>query len=289
MNRRSCKVCVYSEQLTSHSRFIGSVVLDKALFSSYRFRAPTPADEDEDADTDLPVFQISLDALLETLQIFGVNDMSRDSGWGGVAARPFDNRVLGTAGTCRFSYDGEGSKFCVTLEESNIITTCKLSTYVPDPVDDIPFQRDAIALKIIMRASWLHDAVTELSATSPERLTMIASQSAPYFTLSSNGSHGSAVVEFSKDQQLLETFQVGERVVNTYKYSMIKGASRAMAMAAKVSIRGDEQGVLNLQFMIEMEAGSVSFVDFSFVAFIPEEGDDEGEDEEEDENDMFDG
>lgn len=51
-----------------------------------------------------------------------------------------------------------------------------------------------------------------------------------------------------------------------------------MAMATKVSIRGDAQGVLNLQFMIETEGGSVSFVDFNFVAYIQEEGDDYDED-----------
>lgn len=102
---------------------------------------------------------------------------------------------------------------------------------------------------------------------------MTASPSAPFFALSANGPHGSATVEFSKDPQLLETFQVPRRVVNTYKYAFIKGASRAMAMATKVSIRGDENGVLSLQFMIEVEGGQVSFVDFRFVAYIAEEGD----------------
>ena len=52
-----------------------------------------------------------------------------------------------------------------------------------------------------------------------------------------------------------------------------------MAIAAKVSIRSDEQGVLSLQFMIDVEGGGVSFVDFRFVPFIPEEGEDEEESE----------
>ena len=158
-------------------------------------------------------------------------------------------------------------------------TTCELVTYEPDFLEDIPLQKDAIAQKIIMRASWLHDAINELSSTSPTRLTMVSSPTAPYFTLSSSGPLGSATVEFSKDPQLLETFHVPRRTVNTYKYSLIKGASRAMGIAAKVSIRSDEQGVLSLQFMIDVEGGGVSFVDFRFVPFISEEGEDEDESE----------
>lgn len=49
-----------------------------------------------------------------------------------------------------------------------------------------------------------------------------------------------------------------------------------MACASKVSIRGDGQGVLSLQFMVEVEGGGVSFVDFRFVPFVPEEGEEEG-------------
>ena len=158
-------------------------------------------------------------------------------------------------------------------------TTCELVTYEPEYQEDIPLQKDAIAQKIIMRASWLHDAINELSSTSPTRLTIVSSPTTPYFTLSSSGPLGSATVEFTNDPKLLETFQVPTRTVNTYKYSLIKGASRAMALATKVSIRSDEQGVLSLQFMIEVDGGGISFVDFRFVPFIPEDG--EGDEESE--------
>ena len=182
-------------------------------------------------------------------------------------------------GICRLSYSAQGEPLRIILEEKGVTTTCELVTYEPDFLEDIPLQKDAIAQKIIMRASWLHDAINELSSTSPTRLTMVSSPTAPYFTLSSSGPLGSATVEFSKDPQLLETFHVPRRTVNTYKYSLIKGASRAMGIAAKVSIRSDEQGVLSLQFMIDVEGGGVSFVDFRFVPFISEEGEDEDESE----------
>ena len=272
---------------------LGLAVLDRGLFTTYSYSYVPNSTEDEDAD--VPAFQISLSSFLETLQIFGITDAkdrwsSRDDAYGGVRgsmarggpAAAFDNRILGIEGTCRLSYPGIGDAFSIVLEETGVTTTCELVTYEPELQPEIPLQRDALALKIIMRASWLYDAITELSSTSPTRLIVAASPTAPYFSLSSAGPLGSATVEFSKDPQLLETFQVSGRIVNTYKYSMIKGASRAMALASKVSIRSDEQGVLSLQFMIEVEGGGVSFVDFRFTPYLLEEGEgDEAEDDDE--------
>lgn len=268
------------------------MVLEKALFSHYTYNPTAHGDEaGDESEPDAPTFGINLDALLETLQIFGLNDgkdrwSAREPTYAGVAgarggfSAAFDNQVLGMSGICKMTYASEGAPLCIIIEESGVTTTCELNTYESEHLTTIPIQNNAIAHKIIMRASWLYDAINELSATSPTRLTIVASPSAPYFTLFAAGPHGSATVEFSKDPQLLETFQVKQRVSNTYKYALVKGASRAMSMASKVSIRGDESGVLSLQFMIEVEGGAVTFVDFRFVAYIAEEDDDAGEDEE---------
>ena len=201
----------------------GLAFLDKSLFTSYIYSPPSlELDNEDDAEDGSPVFQISLSSLLETLQIFGIND-TKDR-WGshepsyGVSGGAFENRVLGMTGTCRISYAAEGDPLCIILEEAGVTTTCELVTYEPDDREDIPLQREALAQKIIMRASWLYDTITELSSTSPTRLTIVASPTPPYFTLSSSGPLGSATVEFSKDPQLLETFQVPKRTVNTYKY-----------------------------------------------------------------------
>lgn len=267
----------------------GLVFLRKDLFTSYMYNAPpthgTEEETQEEEEDTSPTFQISLSSLLETLQIFGVNETkdrwaSRDTPYGGDASRAFENRVLGMTGVCRISYTAEGDPLCIVLEESGVTTTCELVTYEPEDRDDIPLQREALAQKIIMRASWLHDAITELASTSPTRLTIVAAPTAPFFTLSSTGPLGSATVEFTNDPQLLETFHVPKRTANTYKFSLVKGASRAMAVASKVSIRSDEQGVLSLQFMIEVQDGGVSFVDFRFVPYIDEEV--EGDEEEDD-------
>jgi cell cycle checkpoint protein len=274
----------------------GIVFLDKALFTTFNcsLLEADPSDDDPDfVIPDLPNFSISLSALIETLQIFGTADLSTtrfskpDNDGYGSNIRPgrpnaFSNQSLGMTGVCRLSYAGIGSPFSIVLEESGVTTTCNLNTYEPESAEEIPFQRDAVQVKIIMQARWLFDAVSELSSTSPSRLDITAFPSAPYLSLSVAGPLGSASVEFSKGRELLETFTVAEKWTQSYKFEMIKAAAEAMRLASKVSVRGDEQGVLSLQFMVEVEGGGVSFVDFRFVPFIREEDDeDEGSSQEE--------
>lgn len=273
----------------------GFAFLDKTLFTTYHFepssepQAPTPPED----DPDLPTFEISLTALIETLQIFGFADTkdrwsardayssSINTSYARSAATAFDNRTLGMTGICRITYSEVGSPLCITLEEGNVTTTCDLATFETEMSEDIPFNRDQLVQKIIMRAPLLYDAIVELSATSPERLQLTTSPSAPFFALSAVGSLGSASVEFSKDPNLLETFQVSRKTTNSYKFSMVKSAAKAMVAATKVSIRGDDQGVLSLQFMIEVENTNgvgVSFIDFRFVPFLAEDNEDGDED-----------
>lgn len=206
---------------------------------------------------------------------------------------------------CRITYDSPGAPLSVILTEASIRTSCDLTTYEPEYTDEIPFDRQSLAFKTIMRGSWLYDAILELSSTAPEKLTMCAKtvRGKPFFALASTGTLGSARVEFNNhlprpssraaatDEAtappagLLETFQLsdpGAVLRQSYKYSMIQKAARAMSVATKVSIRVDTQGVLSMQFMVEVEPAAagggggtsqVCFVDFRVVPMV--EGDDE--------------
>ncbi|EMD59620.1 hypothetical protein GGP41_008596 [Bipolaris sorokiniana] len=296
-----------------------SAFLDKSLFTTYTFN------DSDDASEPTPVFQISLPALLETLQIFGLTDpanskppWARDAPYPTSTAFTGNNIMNGMNNMCRISYQGKGSPLAVTLTELSIRTQCDLTTYKPEHADEIPFDRDALVLKVIMRGSWLYDAIQELSSTSPEKLTMYAKtvRGKPFFALSSSGTLGSARVEFNNQPQpsayrtpastnlnassdtaaapptnLLERFQLSDPDTvfrSSYKFSLIQKAARAMSVASKVSIRADTQGVLSLQFMIEVEspapgpgaggagslaAGKNGFVDFRFVPLVDEDDD----------------
>lgn len=138
-----------------------------------------------------------------------------------------------------------------------------------------------------MPASWLFDAISELSSTTPDKLTMYAKtlRGKHFLVLSAEGTLGSARVEFNNRPQpsavhenptassrdgilgtgdgkapmnLFETFQLSDPdmvLKSTYKFSLVQKAVRAMSVAKKVSLRIDEQGVLSANFMVSIDSG----------------------------------
>jgi cell cycle checkpoint protein len=263
----------------------GVASLHKSLFTSYTLNTP-PAQDDEEGPIALPSFQISLPALLETLQIFGVIDAATRQAKADAEPgrsnlrnyRPdaFSNQMLGTQGTCTLSYSEEGEPFNVIIDESGVKTTGSLITYVPEVIDEIPFDRDDVAFKIITQAKWLLDALVELAPTTPTRLCITATRREPFLRLSSSGPLGSSSVDFSRGRELLETFAVQERWSQVFKFDMIKSASEAMRVATKVSLRGDRQGVLSLQFMVETEGTDApQWLHFTFVPYVASEEDED--------------
>ncbi|GAB7366472.1 hypothetical protein MBLNU230_g8266t1 [Neophaeotheca triangularis] len=262
------------------------VLLEKGLFTSYKYnQQPRSSSEDEQAET--PIFQISLHSLLETLNIFTLSDpnaLKKPGDYDAFVAHrlnrhAFGNSALGVSGVCTFSYDGEGSPLSIHMSESGVATTCDLTTYEPHSTEEIPFDRDAINLKAIMRSSYLLDAVTELSSTNPSSLTIVATpetRSSPSkLSLSAAGVLGSATVDLETDAlsetPVLETMHCPVKSKASFKFPLFKAAQRAMAVATKVSLRLDEESVLSLQFLVEVDSDggdAVAFVDFRMVPLV---------------------
>jgi cell cycle checkpoint protein len=329
----------------------GLAFLDKSLFTSYTFTpsTDTEANQNEPAESNeysqnvvYPHFVVSLSALLETLKIFGINELesnrSRDTSI--TQANPASSNAFNAPSllmdrSCTLQYAQHGAPLSITITEAGVKTTCELVTYESEEDEaDIPLQRDAIIMKIIMRSAWLHNAIAELDSSAPNVLKLSACATRePYFALSgAGGPFSESTVEFSVDHHneiiggagqgtaqsqthkvladdgssrarairaklaptVTETFLVsppssmGERIQQSYRFSLIRKATRAMSVANKVSIRGDRQGVLSLQFMVELDDqtvpvgrpvgagvkgpnGPVCFVDFRFVPLLDEE------------------
>ncbi|KAI1261418.1 DNA repair exonuclease rad1 [Xylariaceae sp. FL1019] len=271
-----------------HARSMqGVAFLDQSLFTTFTLNCPDHAEEST------PRFQLNLSALLETLQIFGATDAAARaakteadpyrSNLRNYRPDAFSHQTLGMAGTCTLVYE-EGSPLAVILEESGVKTQCNITTYTPDAPEYIPFDRSDLVFKIIMQARWLLDALSELSPMAPSRLKISAVPEAPYLKLSGGGDTGSASVDFSNGRELLEVLTVAESWVQSYKFDLVRWASEAMRIGSKVSFRGDRQGVLSLQFMVENEGGTVSFLDFRFIPYTAQE-EDESESESDDDDD----
>jgi len=269
----------------------GVAFLDKALFSAYTVNLTRSEDGEP---PELPNFQIPLSSFLEVLQIFGAVDVATRaqkadqdpyrSNLRNYRPDAFSNQTLGISGTCTLLYAEEGDSFKVTIEESGVKTTAGLTTYLPEIPEDIPFDRNDLAFKIIMPSRSLLDCIAEISPAGPIKLTITATRTSPFLSLSGTGDLGSSGVDFARGRELLETFSIGERWSQTYKFDFIKNSSEAMRIASKVSLRGDGQGVLSLQFMVDMEGGRRSFLDFRFVPFITHN--DEVGEEEDDEHEV---
>jgi len=187
----------------------------------------------------------------------------------------FSNQTLGISGTCTLLYAEEGDPFKITIEESGVKTTASLTTYLPEIPDDIPFDRTDLTFKIIMQSRTLLDSLAEISPTAPLKLTITATKTSPFLSIAGVGDLGSSGVDFTRGKDLLETFTIQDRWSQSYKFDFIKNSTEAMRIASKVSLRGDSQGVLSLQFMVNVEGGKQSFLDFRFVPFLQNEDDDE--------------
>lgn len=269
--------------------------LRKNIFSSYFLKPAQPSSQEDMTAPTVTPFSVSLTSLLEALQIFGLSELTKPgNSWDRDAfTGAFSAQTLGVSGVCRIRYE-RNAPLTVTLEETGIRTTCELVTYEPSHLAEIPFARDELALKAIVGAAFLHDAIIEMAATNPTKLVISATSDA--LTFSSPNDHGAMAFQFrrenpNKDHQfstadgtshaasdptVLETFMIADDSFRqAYKFAHIAATKRALASAIKVSIRGDTQGVLSLQFMIENEGeAGVSFVDFLFIPLVDEDEED---------------
>src|ERR1700744_3166776 len=132
----------------------GLTFLDKALFSSYSCML-------SDNNTHgLPAFSLSVTALLETLQIFGIAEAtsSARNNYGGFSSsygQAFSTPALALGGTCQISYQEIGAPLTITIQEGSVTTTYEMNTYkAQEPYGEdggIPLDRSKLCLKSIMR------------------------------------------------------------------------------------------------------------------------------------------
>ncbi|KAF8579470.1 Rad1-domain-containing protein [Ramaria rubella] len=285
-----------------------------SMFDEYKYNPP-PQDlsSSQDADPeDEPstTFEISLDTLLECLNIFGTgaassshmsfenrkrkkwkhdsddSDEGRGRGREKRGRPPKGNATIdqffSSSGekktSMRMTYAGVGNPLTLVLAEdaAGPTTTCEIQTMENGLQMELPFDNAHMVIKIILRSSWLADALSELDP-SCDKLTftgMPPSEALPgasntaqkspakaILTLSAEGTFGSSQMDYPNDRDVLETFECAAKIRFTYLVSHITCASRALQSSLKTSLRIDDEGLLSLQFLMAA-GGPQALVDF---------------------------
>jgi len=188
-------------------------------------------------------FRVNLSVFLDCLNMFGKSE---------AAAAPVGLRMF---------YKGYGHPLELMLEESGVVTDCRLKTMESSELLNFDFNSTNICSKIIMNAECLKVAFSELDMTS-DLLEILISPEDPYFRLSTFGISGSSTQDFPQDSDMIEAFLCHKHASHRYRISLIKPCIRALSVADKVSVRIDYRGFLSLQFLIKNEDGQISFVEF---------------------------
>ncbi|KAG6813344.1 hypothetical protein H0H92_011892 [Tricholoma furcatifolium] len=283
---------------------LGTAFIFSDIFDEYSYQSNAlESGQSQDSDEVNVGFEIPLNTLIECLNIFGTAgapptntatkykkwkrsaDDSNDEDEGGrdkrgkTPARGLDAYFSGGSERrtgMRMTYAGPGSPLILLLAEdaTGPTTTCEITTFEFEPHLELPFDASRIVLKVILKSSWLRDALSELDP-SFDKLTFIGSappeeggstshqkqrvpvNQKPMFRLQAGGTFGSVEMDYPNDREVLETFECRQNI-------------RVRHIRAH-----NEDGLLSLQFLMPSPKGgagaSNAFIEFRCLAL-----DDEG-------------
>ncbi|XP_069758000.1 cell cycle checkpoint protein RAD1 isoform X2 [Narcine bancroftii] len=162
----------------------GNAFIQESIFQEYHI-------EEESV-----MFIINLTVLLDCLTIFSASSLP------------------GVTTALRMCYRGYGYPLTLFLEESGVVTVCKIQTQEPEETLDFDFCSINVVNKIILQSESLREAFAELDMSS-EVLQITMSPEKPYFRLSTFGDAGSTHCDYSKDSDMIEAFHCNQTHCNS--------------------------------------------------------------------------
>ncbi|XP_032793542.1 cell cycle checkpoint protein RAD1 isoform X2 [Daphnia magna] len=200
-------------------------------------------------------FQLNLTVLLECLNVFGSSGLQS-----------------GTSPALKLYYNGHGTPVSILLEESGVITDCKIRTVHFDPVLDYDFGTSNVIGRIIMSSECLKEVFCELDSTS-DCVQFSMSPDSANFRITTFGHSGTYHVDIPKASDVIESLRCTSPVSFKYKLSLMKPSIRPLGIAQKVSLRIDDTGLICFQFMIKVEDNHNCYIDFYCPADVDFEED----------------
>ncbi|EJF62658.1 Rad1-domain-containing protein [Dichomitus squalens LYAD-421 SS1] len=301
INADGLTVTVEESRVLVATAWVFSAVFDEFTYNPHAASQPSQhrqehagGDDGEEEVEMASAFEIPLGTLMDCLNVFGTaaqapgtsskkrkngdDDSDGGGGGGGVKKDKGKGRADAEGGNARLdewfapgkgtgmrmSYAGAGHPLTVLVaEESGGPTaTCEITTWDPEPRMTFNFDNDATVLRIILKSSWLRDALSELDP-STKKLTIIGHppppavannrvprNAPPRLRLRAVGEFGTTEMDYPNDREVLETCECPATVSFTYTYSYIAKAMRALQSSSKTSLRIDDEGLLSMQFLM---------------------------------------
>ncbi|EJU05825.1 Rad1-domain-containing protein [Dacryopinax primogenitus] len=279
-----------------------SAYLYAQMFNEYIYNKPVTERQEMEEEESSPIIEIKLSLLLNALDIFGGAGLGVPAGldkekagktrddWNMNGIDRIDGDEKKKATAMRLTWLGEGHRLKIHLSEDLFVSTvCELATFERDPPMDLPFNPNDVAVKIIMKSTWLRDALSEIDPRS-EKLVIMCTPEAHRLSrggnrkstlrLKASGTWGTSIMDYPDTKDVLEVaeFATDEPMMFTYRFEHFAKAMPALRNSFKTSLRMDSKGVLSLQFMIPFRrpragrddgaAPSENFIEFNCAALL---------------------
>lgn len=126
--------------------------------------------------------------------------------------------------------------------------------------DDAHHNTNIIA-RIIMLTEYLKDVLQELDSKS-DFVEFVMCPTEKTFSMSTYESAVDFCVEIPFDSEIVSHSEVKEYICVRYQLSLLRHALKPISMAEKVSIRIDERKLLSIQYMIQLNDDTKSYMEF---------------------------
>ncbi|KAI0259924.1 Rad1-domain-containing protein [Gloeopeniophorella convolvens] len=292
-------VFVEESSLVSAAAYIPAQVFDEFTYHPpARAHSASPTPPDGSQAEEATVLEFPLRVFIDSLSIFSTGAASSategraqtrrwvreedDTPRGRIES--YFAAATGKTVGMRLSYAGAGHPLSLLIAEGTSDPDAKfeVTTYASDTPPDMSFEIEQTVLQLILKSSWLRDALSELDP-SCEKLTLIgnppsqaspsrgprATPAAPIFRIQAEGTFGSAEMDYPNDREVLETVHCTEPVSFSYRVAHIARAQRALQGSTKTSLRIGSDGTMNMQFLVSSPLArggtNEAFISFRFL------------------------
>ncbi|KAJ9125626.1 hypothetical protein QFC22_000588 [Naganishia vaughanmartiniae] len=213
---------------------------------------------------------------------------------GGGREREFRNTSL------IMTWQGEGEPLTLLLKDDDSrspTTRCMLNLLDPEEVLDEVFEQERMVSHVIMKSTWLQEALADLDPSCSKititiappnelpdgdplnndttdayrvqrRKKLSAREKAGIFRLEAVGNFGQTELDYPNDKDVMDVFLCSQHQRFSYAYSTFILCQKALLASIKVSLRIDDDGFLSLQLMMPKPAfKQLEGKDFGIIEF----------------------